>query len=243
MAPLRIMIGFDERQIPASSALVQSIVNTCSKPVAITPLVISALPLRRIGLTPFTYSRFLTPWLCDYDGWALFMDNDMLVLGDLAELFGYADDRYAVMVNKRIDPFEWTSLALFNCGHPANRVLTPEYVGDPDLCQKPHSLEWLGDQKDALVGSFPPEWNHTIGYDAPRPDAKLVHYTMGIPAHPETDGCEYSEDWHKVFDQTMALLNWEGMMGNSVHAARLPDGRVVPKLHPDAQKFAATKPR
>ncbi|MEQ8194744.1 MAG: hypothetical protein RIB59_09675 [Rhodospirillales bacterium] len=241
MAPLRIFIGFDERQIPASSALVQSIINTCSKPVAITPLAISALPLRRIGLTPFTYSRFLTPWLCDYQGWALFMDNDMLVLGDLAELFDYADDRYAVMVNKAIDPFEWTSVTLFNCAHPANRVLTPEYIGDSERCQKPHSLEWLGDEKDALTGSIPPEWNHTIGYDAPRQNAKLVHYTMGIPAHPEIDGCEYSEHWHKVFDQTLSLLNWEGMMGQSVHAARLPDGRVVPKLHPDAKKLTGSQ--
>jgi hypothetical protein len=237
MSPLRIVIGYDDRQIPASSALIQSIINTSSKPVAITPLVISALPTDRAGLTPFTYSRFLTPWLCNFEGWALFMDNDMLVLGDLAELFDYADDQYAIMVNKSIEPFEWASVMLFNCSHPANKVMTPEFLSDPDKSGVPHSFEWLGDQKDTLIGAFPTEWNHTIGYDQPRSDAKIAHYTMGIPAHPEIDGCEYSEEWHKVFDQTLSLLDWHGMMGQSVHAAHLPDGRVLPKLHPDAQKL------
>ena len=241
MSPLRVFIGFDDRQIPASSALIQSILNTCSNPVAITPLVLSSLPIERAGGTPFTYSRFLTPWLCNFDGWALFMDNDMLVLGDLTALFGFADDRYAIMVNKSIEPFEWASMMLFNCSHPANRVMTPEFLEDPDQSGAPHSFDWLGDQKDDLIGTFPPEWNHTVGYDAPRSDAKIAHYTMGIPAHPETENCEYSDEWNKVFDQTLSLLDWQGMMGNSVHAARLPDGRILPKLHPDVQKFAAPK--
>ncbi|MEL0107169.1 MAG: hypothetical protein VW802_09515 [Rhodospirillaceae bacterium] len=236
MTPLRIFIGYDDRQIPASSALIQSIINTCSKPVAITPLVLPALPTDRAGLTPFTYSRFLTPWLCNFEGWALFMDNDMLAIGDLAELFDYADDQYAIMVNKSIEPFEWASVMLFNCAHPANKVMTPEFLSDPDQSGAPHSFEWLGQDKDALIGAFTSEWNHTIGYDQPRNDAKIAHYTMGIPAHPEIDGCEYSEEWHKVFDQTLSLLDWHGMMGNSVHAAQLPDGRVLPKLHPDVKK-------
>ena len=241
MSPLKIFIGFDERQIPASSALTQSILNKSSKPVALTPLVLSSLPITRAGLTPFTYSRFLTPWLCQYEGWALFMDNDTLVMDDIAKLFDFADDRYAIMVNKMIEPFEWASIMLFNCAHPANKAMTPEFLEDPDQSGAPHSFEWLGADKDDLIGAFPADWNHTVGYDKPRDDAKIAHYTMGVPAHPEIDGCEYSEQWHEVFDQTLSLLDWEGMMGNSVHAAQLPDGKLVPKLHPDAQKLAGLK--
>ena len=242
MSPLRIFIGYDDRQIPASSVLIQSILNTCSKPVALTPLVLPALPIERAGLTPFTYSRFLTPWICDFEGWALFMDNDMLLIGDLAELFDCADDRYAVMVNKSLDPFEQSSVVLFNCGHSANRVLTPEHVDDPDQCPNPHGFDWLDEQtRDELIGTFPTEWNHTVGYDKPRDDAKLVHYTMGTPAHPETESCEYAEQWHTVFDQTLSLVDWQGMMGQSIHAVRLPDGRILPKLHPDVQKMNGSK--
>ena len=234
-------MGFDERQIPASSVLIQSILNTCSKPVAITPLVLSALPIERSGLTPFTYSRFLTPWLCNYKGWALFMDNDTIVLDDIAKLFDLVDDRYALMVNKNVEQFEWASVMLFNCAHSAIKKMTPEFLDDADNSGTPHFFDWLGADKDQLIGSFPAEWNHTVGYDSPRKDAKIVHYTMGTPSHPEIGDCEYSEQWRTVFGQTMNQFNWLGMMGTSVHAVKLPDGRILPKLHPDAKKFLKSK--
>ena len=64
-----------------------SLYRRSSKPLAISPLVLPTLPMKRQGLTPFTFSRFLVPWLCDYQGWALFLDIDFLALGDVAELF------------------------------------------------------------------------------------------------------------------------------------------------------------
>ena len=133
--PLRIFIGYDHRQPVALNVLQFSIFRRSSKPVAITPIVLPTLPMKRTGLTPFTYSRFLVPWLSDYQGWALFLDIDFLVLGDIAELFALADDRYAAMVSKNPKKFEWASMILFNCGHPANRVLTPDYVDDPERCR------------------------------------------------------------------------------------------------------------
>ena len=36
--------------------------------------------------TEFTYTRFLVPYLCGYQGKAIFIDCDMLCLGDIAEL-------------------------------------------------------------------------------------------------------------------------------------------------------------
>jgi len=41
-----------------------------------------------------------------------------------AELFRLTDDRYAVMVSKNVKKFEWASMIMFNCGHPANQILT-----------------------------------------------------------------------------------------------------------------------
>ena len=72
--------------------------------------MIQQLPLKRMGLTPFTYSRFLVPQLCNYEGWALFLDLDMLVQGDIAELFDLADESQAVMVVKSNARFEWASV-------------------------------------------------------------------------------------------------------------------------------------
>jgi hypothetical protein len=98
--------------------------------------VLPTLPLKRQGLTPFTFSRFLVPWLCDYQGWALFLDIDFLALGDVAELFALGDERYAAMVSKNPKKFEWASMILFNCGHPANKVLTPDYRGRPEALRR-----------------------------------------------------------------------------------------------------------
>jgi hypothetical protein len=48
---------------------------------------------------------------------------------------------------------------------------------------QPHGIDWLSED---LIGDLPREWNHLVGYDAPRSDAKLVHYTQGMPIFEET---------------------------------------------------------
>ena len=151
-APLRIFIGYDERQPVAYNVLQHSIAARASRPVAITPLVLSTLPIERRGLTPFTFSRFLVPWLCGWQGWALFLDLDMLALGDIAELFGHAQPGKAVVVCQEQQRFEWASAMLFDCAHPGNRVLTPDYVEDPARCRQPHAIDWL---EAEAIGSFP----------------------------------------------------------------------------------------
>jgi len=230
-ALLPIHIGYDPRQPMAYNVLQQSILRRSTRPVAITPLVLETLPIERYGLTPFTFTRFLVPWLNGFDGWALFLDLDMLVRADIAELFALADPDKAAMVTKLSMKLEWASMILFNCGHPANAVLTPDYVDDPDRCVSPHELDWLD---PALVGALPAEWNHTVGYDAPRPDAKLVHFTQGVPLLPETRECEHAASWMQEAQTATSSRSWADLMGRSIHAARTKDGRVVPKLHPDA---------
>jgi hypothetical protein len=220
---LRIFIGYDHRQPISYNVLQQSIFRNSSKPVAITALKINQLPIKREGLTPFTFSRFLVPYLCDYKGWALFLDIDILVKGDIAELFNLVDDKYAIMVSKNKLRFEWASVMLFNCGHESNKVLTPEYVEKADRL---HHIAWC---KDEEIGDLPREWNHLVGYDDKRNDAKLIHYTQGIPCFPETVTSEYSEDWHKEHQMTNSAFPWIELMGNSVHAG-IKDGKVVPKF-------------
>ncbi len=229
--PLRVFIGFDHRQAVSYNVLQFSMFRRCSKPLAITPLFLPSLPLTRTGLTPFTYSRFLVPWLCGYQGWAMFIDLDYLCLADLAELFRMTDDKYAIMVTKNPKRFEWASMMLYNCGHPANQVLTPDYVQDPQRCKQPHMIDWMSED---LIGDLPGEWNHLVGYDAPRNDAKLVHYTQGMPVFEETAGSEYTEDWKKEHAKSNQTQGWQELMARSVHAGRTADGRIVAKLHPQS---------
>lgn len=228
---LKVFIGYDPRQPISYNVLQHSILHRSSRPVSIIPLVIEQLPTERQGLTPFTYTRFLTPYLCDYEGWALFLDADILLLDDISKLFDFADEEYAIMVAKNSMQFEWASVMLFNCGHEVNKVLTPEFVNqDGDM----HRIGWLDDE---LIGSFPSEWNHLVGYDKPRDDAKLVHYTQGVPAFPETNTCEYSKQWGEELQKCNSAIHWEQLMGNSVHAITV-NGKKMPKFLIDEEKQA-----
>lgn len=220
----RIFIGYDHRQPVSYNVLHHSILRHATEPVSITPLSLKALPLKRQGLTPFTFSRFLVPWLCDYQGWALFLDIDMLLRDDISKLFKLADDKYAVMVSKNEHTFEWASAMLFNCAHDENKVLTPEYI---EIAEKLHGIHWVRDRN--VIGDLPREWNHLVGYDTPRDDAKLVHYTQGVPYFPETKESEYAKDWNGEFKLMSSSMPWVSLMGNSVHAANV-DGRLVPKF-------------
>ena len=129
-----VMIGYDHRQTVSFHVLTHSLLKRSSQPLAITPLVMGQLGLRRVGLTPFTFSRFLVPELMKYEGWAVFMDIDMMARADIAELMALADDRYAVMVSKNELRFEWTSLMLMNCRKCS--ALSFDYVEDADGLHK-----------------------------------------------------------------------------------------------------------
>lgn len=205
--PLRVFIGYDPRQPVAYNVLQHSIARHSSKPVAITPLILSQLPIKRRGLTEFTFSRFLVPWLCAYKGVGLFLDADMAVTGDIAELFDMAGAA-AVSVVQDQARFEWGSAMLFNAG--CCRMLSPEFIENTD--NQLLDLKWA-----PSVGILPPEWNHCVGYKEPI-EAKLYHYTQGLPLWPETAGLPEDKAWNDEHAAAVHSVTWKELMGKSVHA-------------------------
>jgi hypothetical protein len=221
---IRVFIGYDGREAAAFSVLAHSIHARSSEPVAIAPLMLSELRgvYRRernpLQSTDFSFSRFLTPWLCDYQGWAVFMDCDMLVLDDIAKLWRLRDERYAVQVVKHVhvpreevkflgavqtkyEKKNWSSVMLMNCAKCT--ALTPDYVNRATGLEL-HQFKWLAG--DRLIGEIPHAWNHLVGYDAPRRDASLVHYTIGGPYFDAYRDCEYAKEW---FAERDAMLRVE----------------------------------
>lgn len=222
---INVCIGYDRREAVAWNVLAYSIHRRATAPVTIAPLMLSQLhglhtrerhPLQS---TDFSFSRFLTPHLAGYAGWSLFMDCDMLMLDDVARLWALRDDRYAVMVVKhdhvprettkflgepqsKYEKKNWSSVMLFN--NARCRALSPDYVNTATGLEL-HQFKWLGD--DALIGELPSRWNHLVGYDAPRPDAALVHYTLGGPYFPDYAECEYAAAW---FAERAAMLVADG---------------------------------
>ncbi len=227
---LRVFIGYDERQRISYTTLQQSIFETTTRPVAVSPLILRTLPITRRGLTPFTFSRFLVPWLCDFQGPAIFMDADMLLASDITELEDLISDDIAVSVVKSLDKYEQTSFMLFNCAHPDHRKLTPEFVQETTI--NLHGLEWL---REEAVGGLDPKWNQLIGYQAVDLSAGNLHYTMGVPAFPETTTCEGAELWRKTAQLSMSAIPWKEIMGQSVHTIEI-DGVKFPKYVWDFDK-------
>ena len=224
---ISVFIGYDSRQAVAYSVLACSIQGRASQPVAIIPLMLSQLkgvlvrerhPLQS---TDFSFSRFLTPYLSSYTGWSMFLDCDMLMRDDIASLWKLRDDRYAVMVVKHnhatretmkflgepqsnYEKKNWSSVMLFN--NAKCRVLTPKYVNIAaglDL----HQFKWLAN--DDLIGALPDRWNHLVGYNPPRRDAALVHYTLGGPYFDEYRQCEYSNEWFIERDAMLHMASRE----------------------------------
>jgi len=221
---IRIFIGYDTREAAAFSVLAHSIHARATEPVAIAPVKLSELAgvYRRewnpLQSTQFSFSRFLTPFLCGFEGWAIFMDCDMLVLDDIAKLWRLRDDRYAVQVVKHVhvpkeetkllgavqtkyEKKNWSSVMLMNCARCT--ALTPDYVNRASGLEL-HQFKWL--EGDHLIGEIPHAWNHLVGYDAPRRDASLVHYTIGGPYFDAYRDCEYAKEW---FAERDAMLRVE----------------------------------
>jgi lipopolysaccharide biosynthesis glycosyltransferase len=178
---LKVFVGFDERQRVSFTTLATSIYETATRPVLVSPLVLRTLPITRRGLTPFTFSRFLVPWLCEFQGSAVFMDADMLLASDITELVQCINEQKAVSVVRSLEIYEQTSFMLLNCAHPSNRKLTPEFIEKTDI--NLHGMEWA---KEEEIGSLDPKWNQLVGYQDVDFSQGNIHYTMGIPAFPET---------------------------------------------------------
>ena len=220
---IRVFIGYDSREAVAFSVLGHSIHRHASAPVAVAPVMLDQLQgvYRRernpLQSTDFSFSRFLTPWLCDFRGWAVFMDCDMLMRADIAQLWQLRDERYAVQVVKhhhvpkedtkflgatqtKYEKKNWSSVMLMNCERC--RALTPEFVNAASGLEL-HQFKWL--ESEELIGGIPSRWNHLVGYDPPRPDAALVHFTIGGPYFDEYRDCEYAEEWHEARRQMLAV--------------------------------------
>jgi hypothetical protein len=229
---ISIWLGFDPREASAFAVARESIVRQLSVQYPVTGLVLADLQARGLYTRPIEMrpsaadrpvmwdvisdapmsthhacSRFLTPHLAK-TGWALFMDGDVLVRGNLARLFDELDPLNAIYcVKHKFDPpagvkmdgqeqtryarKNWSSVVVFNCDHPANRALTLDMVNTfpgRDL----HRFCWLDDSE---IGDLGPEWNWLVRHSDPAIDPKIVHFTSGIPDMPGYENDPYADEW------------------------------------------------
>jgi lipopolysaccharide biosynthesis glycosyltransferase len=211
---INIFIGYDHREAIAYHVCANSIIRHSSKPVSLTPLALQNMQdyeeKHTDGSNQFIYSRFLVPHLMEYKGWAIFMDGDMLLRDDIEKLWALRDESKAVMVvkhdyktkmtekylgskNENYPRKNWSSVILWNCGHPANSVVTPEFIQTATGAQV-HRFTWLD---DGLIGELPIEWNWLPDEFGVNQEAKLLHYTLGTPSFHDFATTPMGDEWHR----------------------------------------------
>lgn len=229
----QIFIGWDPHESMAYEVAVASLRRTSPAHICI-PLDLT--DLRRQGLytrptqvvdghlfdvysqapmsTEHAISRFFLPFLCQHEGWALFVDGDVLFRADVRDLFALAEDRYAVMCVQHLPLHNegvkkdgvpqlayprknWSSVMLFNCAHPAHTQLTLNTLNTwpgRDL----HAFRWLDDD---VIGALPARWNYLVGVTPRIPDAAIVHFTLGTPNLPDHARDSFADEWYAMARQ------------------------------------------
>jgi len=233
-----IFIGWDPREAAAFAVARSTLRHHLNLPIPIYGLVLADLIKRGLYTRPVEYrasaadrpvmwdvisdapqstehanSRFLVPHLAG-SGWALFMDGDMMVRGNLTPLFTRLLDpaKAVYCVKHRHEPppgvkmdgqtqtryarKNWSSFVVFNCDHASNKPLTPDVVNTlpgRDL----HRFAWLRDHE---IGELGPEYNFLVGHTDPAIDPLVVHHTEGTPDMPGYENVAYADEWRAARD-------------------------------------------
>ena len=219
---INIFIGYDSKEKVAFNTLSYSILKNSTKPVAITPIYLNNIKddfvreRTALSSTEFSFSRFIIPHLMNYQGWALFMDCDMLMEADIAELWRLRDDRYAVQVCKHdytpknkikflnqvqtaYPKKNWSSFMLMN--NQRCKMLTKEYVETASGLEL-HQFKWTHEEN---VGELPLEWNWLVSEYDYNKNAKNVHWTLGGPYFEDYARSDYADEWFKIYYDTIEI--------------------------------------
>ena len=209
-------MGYDPREAIGLHVFVQSLIEHSSLPVeltVLTPKLSAELGIKSDGTNAFSKIRFAVPYLCNFKGFAIFADGaDMMLRKDLAELWLSRQAWYAASVvkhkykpkpvkyvgtemespNEAYPRKNWSSLVLWSCSHYANRVLTPQFISQSPGADL-QRFKWIPDDR---IGALDASWNHIPQELTPNQDAKLVHFSLGIPGFAHYHHDEHAGEWH-----------------------------------------------
>lgn len=174
--------------------------------------------------TEFSHSRFLTPRLAYNAGYrdlVMFVDCDFLFLVPPIHLFNQIDRSKVVscvkfnmpipegqkmdgMVQQNYSRKLWSSLMVFNLGHPdAYKFLNL----DVNMCPGRDMHNFL-DLLDNEIGEIDPRWNHIPGLTAFGREALAVHWSLGGPWMKGHEKTEYAQKWFDTFHRSVSGNLW-----------------------------------
>ena len=235
---LKIFIGTEPNQYVPQQVLIYSIKEKLSRPADIRP---TRQKDGRVGGTNFGFVRFNVPQLANYNGKAVYMDADQIVLDDMAKLFDALDDSHDIALvqnaqgsynKKELTRANQTSVMVLNCDRLKDWNPKTMFDGVVANREEPKAgqiryknfmqLEHLDQSR---IQELDPAWNH---YNQEFPNSKLIHFShvrsqpWKNPAHALTPmWTQWLKRAMKAGYLSRARLLWEIIRGH-VHTSFLP---------------------
>ena len=226
---MRLFTGHDARESVGWHVFVQSLIETSADYVLMPPLS----GVQGNGSNAFTYSRFLVPQLCNHAGHAIFVDgSDMLLRADIRELWDMRDSSKAIQVvkhnyktkhprkyigveleseNRDYPRKNWGSVVIFNAGHKSHfdHLHDIQHAIENFDGEYLHRFGWLDPDE---IGELPADWNHVIGELPANPQAKIAHFSLGLPCFDYYADCEFAEEWRATASRAMRGMQYDFQM-------------------------------
>lgn len=221
MEEIRLFIGCDQREAVGMHTFLQSLLETSGRHLLSVSFLTEGmgrdLGIVTDGTNAFSKIRFAVPYLCHFRGSAIFLDGaDMLMRCDLKALWDLRDHWKAVQVckhdyktkadrkyigtdleaeNQDYPRKQWSSVVIWQCDYSAHQKLTPDFIASQPGSYL-HRFSWLPDER---IGDLPLEFNHLVGERPESEEAKIAHFTLGIPGFSYYAECDYSMEWKQTF--------------------------------------------
>lgn len=218
--PMRVFVGADATQVVPGQVLEYSIKKYASRPVEVHHMVDAPVPMPREARnrprTGFSFARFLIPKLCGFQGRGLYVDSDMQVFTDLAELFDVDFGAQKVLCTNQPEPPEaWRDgRAGFHGGRQMSVMLL-------DCSRLPWDIEKIVAGLDSgeftyerlmfdlclvdpeeIADRIHPDWNCLERYEAGR--CRLLHYTVVTTQPWRNDKNPLCEIWMECYREAVA---------------------------------------
>lgn len=222
-----LFFGHEDRVAAGTTVFVHSVLQHARSPVALMPITrMAASGVTEEGTNAFTFRRFLVPRIMGYRGVAAFVDgSDMLCRCDISDLFCLFDDTKAVQVvkhnyqtrhprkyvgawmeagNADYERKQWASVMLINCAHPQWSFMHPGYVQQLAK-ENPLALLQFRFLPDSAIGDLPIEWNWLVDEHGPNEDARILHWTAGVPGIAHYNRAPMHSEWHSALSAAATI--------------------------------------
>lgn len=227
--PVRVFIGSGEASLLERKTLIHSIRKNSQRDLDIwvyngthnsierndEPPYLASLPLhlKYRNYTEFSLYRYMIPELCNFEGKAIYLDSDMICLGDIGELFDTPTNGNDFLAISAYAGEEWgTSVMLIDCSQcrfDLEQIFKEIDEGLYSYFEFSRMSPKFRQHHPYKIGELDPNWNV---FDRRDENTKLIHYTELLtqpwkyPHHP------YGELWFQNFREAIdagLISDWD----------------------------------